>query len=122
MIVHNDPGRLENVVESDSKSLSDSEAIKFELATFEHFSSDRNRVSTMVLILAISALKNALKQSRKRRASCLVVSPRFPQLPTSGARCHVGGLRSLWGFYHNIQHIFSIEKYSKMLCRRWGGF
>ena len=122
MIVHNEPGRLADVTESDSKSLSDSEATKFESATFESLSSSGNRVSTMRLMPAMSAFENALKQSRKRRASRPVVPPGFPQLPTSGARCHVGGLRSLWGFYHNIQHIFSIEKYSKMLCRRWGGF
>ena len=111
MIVHNEPGRLADVAESDSKSLSDSGATKFESATFEPLFSSGNRVSTMRLMPAMSAFENALKQSRKRRASRLVISSRFPQLPTSGALCHVGGLRSLWGFYHNIQQAFSIEKY-----------
>ena len=61
MIVHNEPGRLADVAESDSKSQSDSEATKFESATFEPLSSGGNRVSTMILIPAMSAFKNALK-------------------------------------------------------------
>jgi hypothetical protein len=95
MIVHNDPGRRTDVLESDSKSLNDSKATKFESATFEPFSSDGNRVSTLVLMPAISAFENALKKRRKRRASRLTFPLCFPQLPTSGVRWHVGGLWSV---------------------------
>jgi hypothetical protein len=103
VIVHNDLGRLAYAAESDFKPLRDSETTKLEPTTFESFSFDGNRISSMFRAAAILTLKTALKQDVKRGRLLILCF-----LPISGAWCLVRRLGPCGAFITIARHVFSI--------------